>query len=91
MTTTNDPAEFDAIWKEALLTPGVREALATEAEAAAPLRDALRGLVEAWDAHAANQNDDLETSWQRFRQAIDTARRALDEPIEHPVLDREVE
>jgi hypothetical protein len=66
--------------------------LAIEAEAAAPLRDALRGLVEAWDAdqRVDGASRGTEESGIALNAALDTARRALDEPIE-PVLDREVE
>jgi hypothetical protein len=59
----------------------------TTNDAAAPLRDALRGLVEAIDEYRSKANrSDVD-----LVMALTAARRALDEPIEHPVLDREVE
>jgi hypothetical protein len=58
------------------------------AEAAAPLRDALRGLVAAEDGLLVVTSDHAKEEWE---VALDAARRALDEPIEYPVLDREVE
>jgi hypothetical protein len=56
--------------------------------AAAPLRDALRGLVAAEDGLLVVTSDHAKEEWE---VALAAARRALDEPIEHDALDREVE